>query len=201
VRVEKQSPETSSPGCLLSPRISSKQASETGESSAMDDLLDLDFASSHKPQAATKPNPQASYGSARTAFDYLAAPSRQAAAPPIRPVAPQSAPKPPTKPAAAGGDAFAELFGASSSPSSSGAATARNGLSMAERLQQDSSAKLAAYGSSASRSGASSPFDSLGTPPAAASPQSRTACVVYRAVFPNSTTANGAGGSDSCMYT
>ena len=168
----------------------------------MDDLLDLDFASSHKPQAATKPNPQANYGSARTAFDYLAAPSRQAAAPPMRPVVPQGAHKLPSKPATAGGDAFAELFGASSSPSSSsGAATARNGLSMAERLQQDSTAKLAAYGTTASRSGASSPFDSLGTPPAAASPHSRTACVVYRAVFPDSTAAIGADGSDSCMRT
>lgn len=138
----------------------------------MDDLLDLDFASSTKPQPARRPNPQANYGSARTAFDYLAAPSRQATVQPIRPVTPQSGTAPAPRPPRAGGDAFAELFGASSSGSP--APPPSNGLTMAERLQQESSAKLAAYASSASRSGASSPFGNLASP-AAPSPQSRTA--------------------------
>ncbi|GAA5872881.1 hypothetical protein JCM3774_006354, partial [Rhodotorula dairenensis] len=140
----------------------------------MDDLLDLDFASSSKPQPASKPSPQANYGSGRTAFDYLAAPSRQAPAQPMRPVTLQSGPQAAPKPSPAGGDAFAELFGTSSSSSSSGPAPANNGLSMAERLHKESTARLAAYGNAASRSGASSPCDSLASP-AALSPQSRTA--------------------------
>ncbi|GAA5979790.1 hypothetical protein JCM10908_003047 [Rhodotorula pacifica] len=142
----------------------------------MDDLLDLDFASSsHKPLQASKPSPQANYGSGRTAFDYLAAPSRLGTIPPIRTTTPQNAPKPATRPAtAAGGDVFAELFGTSSASSSAGAAPPSNGLSMAERLQRESAAKLAGYGSAANGSGASSPLDSLEYPPAL-SPQSRTA--------------------------
>ncbi|BGP53495.1 auxilin-like clathrin-binding protein required for normal clathrin function [Rhodotorula sphaerocarpa] len=123
----------------------------------MDDLLDLDFASGA--QAPSKPSAQANYARGRTAFDYLAQPARTAPAPaPAAAPTPQTRPlKPPTKPATgAGGDAFAELFGGDSTTN---ARSPNSGASMAERLQKESAAKLAAYGAPAQRSGSSTPSD------------------------------------------
>ncbi|BGP00897.1 putative ER organization and biogenesis-related protein [Rhodotorula toruloides ATCC 204091] len=109
----------------------------------MDDLLDLDFASAGKsqPQQPAKQNPQARYGGGRSAFDYLAA-SGQSSAPLARVPTPQQARAPTPKAQAGGGDAFAGLFGTSSNSTGAGA----NGLSMAERLQKESAARIGGYG-------------------------------------------------------
>ncbi|GAA5871836.1 hypothetical protein JCM8547_003284 [Rhodosporidiobolus lusitaniae] len=112
----------------------------------MDDLLDLDFASSNSIKP-TKPNPQAGYGG-RSAFDYLAGSSASARAPtPAMPLQPTRTPTPSQQakqqPKPAGGDAFAGLFG--TSPASAPQQQDK-GLSMAERLQTTSSASFGAYG-------------------------------------------------------
>lgn len=157
---------------------------------AMDDLLDLDFASANKPIHPTKPSPQAHYGPGRTAFDYLASqPPRQATAPPVRATTPLNPAKPQPKPAAAsastGGDAFAELFGSSSSAASS--TPPLNGSTMAERLQRESAAKLAGYGGPPSRSGTHSPLAGLSS---TLSPQSRSACALASYAFLNERSLN-----------
>ncbi|BGP19012.1 hypothetical protein JCM10213_009279 [Rhodosporidiobolus nylandii] len=112
----------------------------------MDDLLDLDFASSNKPQP--KQTAQSAY-TGRTAFDYLAAssqPSYRAPSPALQPTrtpTPQTARPASVQPKAGGGDAFAELFGTSTASKSDGG---QQGLSMAERLHKESAAKIGGYG-------------------------------------------------------
>ncbi|GAA6021951.1 hypothetical protein JCM11491_000304 [Sporobolomyces phaffii] len=111
----------------------------------MDDLLDLDFSSS-KP-AAAKASGQASYGSGRSAFDYLAK-STTSTAVPSRPAQPTLRSVTPLQPktngtsstagGGGGGDAFSSLFGSTSIPSPSNAP-----VSMAERLAKERAASPA----------------------------------------------------------
>ncbi|GAA5998057.1 auxilin-like protein SWA2 [Rhodotorula paludigena] len=110
----------------------------------MDDLFDLDFASA-KPAASVQIGAQAKYGGGRSAFDYLAGASAAQYAPsqPARTPTPQQARAPTPRTQQSGGDAFSSLFGTSAA-SSPGAAQGA-GLSMAERLQRESAAKIGGY--------------------------------------------------------
>ncbi|GJN88052.1 hypothetical protein Rhopal_001008-T1 [Rhodotorula paludigena] len=110
----------------------------------MDDLVDLDFASA-KPAAPVQSGAQAKYGGGRSAFDYLAGASAAQYAPsqPARTPTPQQARTPTPRTQQSGDDAFSSLFGTSAA-SSSGAAQGA-GLSMAERLQRESAAKIGGY--------------------------------------------------------
>ncbi|BGP45506.1 auxilin-like clathrin-binding protein required for normal clathrin function [Rhodotorula kratochvilovae] len=110
----------------------------------MDDLLDLDFASS-APPAQPKPTPQARYGGGRSAFDYLAQTSGAAVqSAPARTPTPQAQRAPTPRTQQQGGDAFSSLFGTSAAPAHSSNAPA---LSMAERLHHDSAARIGGLGS------------------------------------------------------
>lgn len=133
----------------------------------MDDLLGMDFTTAPSQQTSGPPKPPPNYG--RTTFDYLAAsgststqqpkpqphytssssPLAKTISPnPSRPISP-AAINPPNRTA----DAFAALFGAPScAPAGAGAgagAGAKAGatLSMAERLAQESAAKIGGLGS------------------------------------------------------
>ncbi|GAA5885106.1 hypothetical protein JCM6882_007230 [Rhodosporidiobolus microsporus] len=115
----------------------------------MDDLLDLDFAAKPSSQSA-KPSAQSAYGN-RTAFDYLAqqsahrapSPASGGVLQPSRTPTPNSRPPPAAASQSSGGDVFANLFGTSPAPA---AQNGDKGLSMAERLQRESAAKIGGYG-------------------------------------------------------
>lgn len=130
-------------GCVASNGSHRRTLSERG-CAAMDDLVDLDFAPA-KPAAPVQSGAQAKYGGGRSAFDYLAGASAAQYAPsqPARTPTPQQTRAPTPRTQQSGDDAFSSLFGTSAA-SSFGVAQGA-GLSMAERLQRESAAKIGGY--------------------------------------------------------
>ncbi|GAA5895166.1 auxilin-like protein SWA2 [Sporobolomyces salmoneus] len=152
----------------------------------MDDLLDLDFS---KPSLSTaKTSSQATYGSGRSAFDYLA---KSSAPPPPRtttplnggvtrsttPLQPQTQSKPNSSGARGGGDAFAGLFGSNTSSSNSNKGNGNGNwtMSMAERLAKERTASPAfGFGAPSATSRSSSPaLQPPRSTPSPALPQTR----------------------------
>ncbi|KPV77076.1 uncharacterized protein RHOBADRAFT_52033 [Rhodotorula graminis WP1] len=159
----------------------------------MDDLLDLDFASS---SSSAPPAPRG-----RSAFDYLArstasAQQQQQPARAPAPAPPRAAAQPQPQPArapAGTGDAFSSLFGTSSHP-----ASATPPLSMQARLEHDSALKIGGLGA---RAGSGASLGGLGggapggnrsgsTPPLLQPTQQRGASPSPSLLTPTSRTAS-----------
>ncbi|GAA5822353.1 hypothetical protein JCM3770_000531 [Rhodotorula araucariae] len=161
----------------------------------MDDLVDLDFAAA-APPVQPKPTPQARYGPGRSAFDYLAASSASAAqTAPARTPTPQAQRVPSPKAQQQGADAFSSLFGTSTATTSSQNAPA---LSMAERLQHSSAAKIGGLGAMPSL--APSPTAAAGSAGSRAAspalqPAQRVASPSSSILTPTSRTASPAAAS------